>query len=133
MERKAIFVGLGGVFVALLAAATFWPKAGDDIGGVPRYAHDGKEIPEEVRAKIREIQEQHQAAVQPAAGHPKNEDFRSTLSDLAWGRKERKAAGAGQPPQEAKTPSVDERSQMEMLKSRVEYCAKNRGKDPSCP
>lgn len=109
------------------------------------YTQDGKAVPPEIQEKIEELQKELQSgsanqvpAGIPAIPAPKGPEeaksFRQAISDMAWGRK--RAAGPNDSPAVKallETPQLSESEQIQMIESRMAYCSKNKGKDPSCP
>jgi|GEM_PF-4092107 len=109
------------------------------------YTVDGKAVPPEIQKKIEEMQKELQSGsanqvpadvktIPAPKGPEEAKSFRQAISDMAWGRK-RAAAPSDSPSVKAllETPQLPENEQIQMIESRMEYCAKNKGKDPSCP
>jgi hypothetical protein len=133
------------VLVVLIGAALFgWKKWGPSFGGdqIPLYTKDGHRIPEDVRTKMQELRPSHKAQTGTASIEPlKAEElskmdertFKQRLSDMAWGRR-RKGEGlrAAAPERPAVQTAEEMRIHQDTLRSRMEYCSKNKDKDPTC-
>lgn len=123
------------LLVLLLVGSVFAIKYFNSSPSIPSSTVDGKDVPIEVQQKFNEIAraaELKKDASAPVKPKPpvteEVKDFRSTLSDLAWGRRKMPVEAQKQPSQAQ--PVTD--PQMEMLRARTEYCLRNRDKDPSC-
>lgn len=141
IEIEALRLLIAGILV--VSAILCWQKWVSPfvIDDFPAYTADGQPIPQELRQKMKELHEAHKAqiesnpevkGVRPAK--PMDEKtFRQVLSDLAWGRHRQGAALKAPTPKPPAVQSEEEmRIHQETMRSRLEYCSKNKDKDPSC-